>query len=291
MIISQLSGGLGNQLFQYAYGYSRALELGVEFKIDLSFYETYEWHTFSLNPFNISAKIANTEEISFIKSLDHRFQNKIMRKLNLVNPHCINEKNLLFNPKYLSINKQSYVTGYWQSEKYFLDNLKNIFNEFSIKILPTKKNQELINDIISEKESVSLHIRRGNYVDIEHVNKIHGTVSLEYYELAINYFLKNVISPKFYIFSDDIRWAQKNLKLNKRVLFVDINDDLTDYEDLRLMSLCKNNIIANSTFSWWGAYLNSNANKIVFAPKKWFADSKKNFESKNIIPDNWKKIG
>lgn len=291
MIISQLSGGLGNQLFQYAYGYSRALELGVEFKIDLSFYETYEWHNFSLNPFNISAKIANSNEISYVKSLDNQFQNKIMRKLNLVNPHCINEKNLLFDPKYLNINKQSYVTGYWQSEKYFFDNLTNIFDEFSIKISPTKENQELINEIISEKESVSLHIRRGNYANIEQVNKIHGTLNLEYYELAINYFLKNALSPKFYIFSDDIRWAQKNLKLNKRVLFVDINDDFTDYEDLRLMSLCKNNIIANSTFSWWAAYLNNNANKIVFAPNKWFADSKKNFESKNIIPDSWKKIG
>ena len=288
MIISQLSGGLGNQLFQYAYGLSRAIELGEEFKIDLSFYLNYKWHTYSLEPFNISAKLANANEIDYIKCLDKKIFNKIKRKVFNNNFHCINEENLLFNSKYLKINKSSYITGYWQCENYFNNYFPIIANEFEIKIPPCLKNQSLIDEINSEKESVSLHIRRGNYVNEENVSKIHGTVSMKYYESAINYIELNSVNPKFYIFSDDINWAKENLKLSHRVIFVDINDDQTDYEDIRLMSLCKNNIIANSTFSWWGAYLNKNNDKIVIAPKQWFKDPIKNNEAKNIIPLSWK---
>jgi hypothetical protein len=290
MIISQLSGGLGNQLFQYAFGFARAKALGVEFKLDLSFYEDYDWHDYSLGPFNITAHIAKGEDIKRIKELDSKLIQKFKKKLFSSNYHCIYEDSLLFNPIYLKPQKSSYLVGYWQCEKYFTDVWQILCKEFEITIPPNGKNQDFLDKINSEKSSISLHIRRGNYVTIDSVNQIHGTISLDYYEKAIEFFGSTVENPFFYVFSDDIEWAKAHLKINFPVLFVDINDDKTDFEDLRLMSSCKHNIIANSTFSWWAAYLNRNNDKVVIAPDKWFADPLKNAETINIIPKNWRKI-
>jgi hypothetical protein len=291
MIISQLSGGLGNQLFQYAFGFARAKALGVEFKLDLSFYEDYDWHDYSLGPFNISSQIANDEEKKKILDLDSKLIQRIKRKYFFSNYHCIHEHSLLYNSSYLKLQKSSYIVGYWQCEKYFKDVWPMLHKEFEITIPPNEQNQAFINKINSEISSISLHIRRGNYVTIDSVNQMHGTINLEYYQGAIEFFGSRFDRPAFFVFSDDIHWAKQNLNIEYPVTFVDVNDDQTDYEDLRLMSLCKHNIIANSTFSWWGAYLNKNYDKIVIAPNNWFADPLKNLEAKNIIPQEWKRLG
>ena len=290
MIVVQLSGGLGNQLFQYAFAYSRAKELGVELKIDLSFFDNYEWHAYSLNPFNLSVKRAVREDVEWIKSKDSTLLWKVKRRVFSVVNHQLVEENLLFNPKYLKINRNSYLIGYWQSEKYFENFWDEIKSEFQIVRSPSSKNIELLKKINREGTSISLHIRRGNYVTIDSVNKMHGTVSMEYYDKAISLIEQKVPDPNFYVFSDDIQWVKENLKTKHTLVFVDINDAESDFEDLRLMSNCKHNIIANSTFSWWGAYLNTNPNKIVIAPERWFADNLKNKEAKDIIPLNWIKL-
>jgi len=163
-------------------------------------------------------------------------------------------------------------------------------NEFRINISPSSNNLELLKEVQSEQSSISLHIRRGNYANIESVNLVHGTMPISYYEDAINFFEGEIVNPKFYVFSDDISWAKDNLKLKHPSVFVDHNDDKCDYEDLRLMANCKHHIIANSTFSWWGAYLNSNSTKIVIGPKQWFSDVDKNKEAVDIIPKNWVKL-
>lgn len=290
MLIVQLTGGLGNQMFQYAYAKARSLDLGVELKLDLNFYKSYEWHSFSLNPFNIDNKIATEEEINSIVTLDNTNTGKIQHRLLGYPLHTVSEEKLPYNSKYLKLRKHSYIKGYWQSENYFTKYKDIILQQFVIKIPPSPINASAIEEISSIPNSVSVHIRRGNYVNIDFVNKIHGTTSLDYYDTAINYFKKEFHDIKLFVFSDDIEWVKENLKTSIPTFYIDFNNDNTDYEDLRLMSLCKHNIIANSTFSWWGAYLNKNPNKVVFAPKVWFADPEKNAEAGDIIPYPWKRL-
>ena len=290
MVICQLAGGLGNQLFQYAYGFSRAKSLGVQFKIDISFFDDYEWHEYSLSPFNISAEIATNAEIELLRSIDNTLWHRVQRKLIGKKNHVVKEDNLKFNSNYLDISKSCYLIGYWQSAKYFEENWNSLSSEFEILYPPSEENLKLINILGNDHFSISLHVRRGNYANIESVNKTHGTMPLEYYEKAIRYFGDLIQNPTFYIFSDDIEWARCSLKIPYNTIYVDINDEKSDFEDLRLMSLCKHNILANSTFSWWGAYLNKNPNKSVIAPKMWFKDEILNQQTTDLIPKSWIRI-
>ena len=174
--------------------------------------------------------------------------------------------------------------GLYQSEEYF-NNIKDVIKkEFTLK-------NPLGNEAgASEKEMnnslfpISLHIRRGDYVKNKIVREILGTLPLEYYKQAINFVTKNIKNPTFFIFSDDIEWAKENLKTSLPTVFVS-KQGIKDYEELILMSKCKHNIIANSSFSWWGAWLNQNSDKIVIAPKQWFVD--KTVDEANILPEGW----
>ena len=132
---------------------------------------------------------------------------------------------------------------------------------------------------------MSLHVRRTDYVQNALTNKIHGVCDQDYYASCVRYIGDQVSNPHFFIFSDEPQWAKDNLMFDFPMTVVDCNDASRNYEDLRLMSTCKHNIIANSSFSWWGAWLNSNPNKIICAPKQWFTDSTRN--TKDLIPSNW----
>ena len=138
-------------------------------------------------------------------------------------------------------------------------------------------------DLIHETNSVSLHVRRGDYVKLQH---IHGLCDLDYYAHAIRFITEHLTNPHFFIFSDDIQWVTNNLKIGFSHTFVDINHGHDSAWDMWLMANCKHNIIANSSFSWWGAWLNQNPNKIVVAPAQWFADG----QQTDIISDDWTKI-
>ena len=288
MIIVNLTGGLGNQLFQYSFARYLARLNKCELKLDVSSYKSYEWHNYSLSPFNVDEIFATPEECHYFKGTGLTIFQKIHRKIFNLN-YLLVEDSFQFNPKYKLWNSPGYVSGYWQSEKYFKEIESELRNQFSILIPASKKNQVII-DQMQRENSVSLHIRRGNYVNVNHVNKIHGTCSLNYYNSAVAIISSKVTNPKFYVFSDDINWAKDNLYLNFETIFVDINDSKTDYEDLRLMSNCKHNIIANSTFSWWGAWLNSSNNKIVVSPNIWFKDEELNSLTSSLIPEEWYRI-
>ncbi len=289
MIIVQIAGGLGNQLFQYAFGRALALRNRCELKLDLSVFENYEWHEYSLKPFNIQEKIASKRECEILRGLNLPLIKRIKNRLFDSPPTFIQEDNLRFNPEYLSVKSPVYLSGYWQSEKYFLDFRNEILNEFRISVEPTRDNIDLANKIHS-CNAVSLHLRRGNFIDDEIVNKKHGTASLNYYKEAVKLLGSKISDPVFFIFSDDIQWVKEHFKLDFQSVLVNINDAKTDYEDLRLMSNCQHHILANSTFSWWGAWLNPSPDKIVIAPKKWFADEDFNSQTKDITPDTWIRI-
>ena len=221
---------------------------------------------------------------------NNRYCERLKQRIFKTQPIVINEKSLEFNSSYLQIRNNRYLIGYWQSEKYFINIESFLRKELMIKIEPSAINLQILKEIKTNNQSVSLHIRRGNYVNVESVNKVHGTTKLNYYYEAIKTIAKICEQPVFYIFSDDINWAKENLKLSYKHVYIDHNSAKKDYEDLRLMSACKHNILANSTFSWWGAWLNVNKEKIIIAPREWFADPEKNKESESIIPKTWVRL-
>jgi hypothetical protein len=290
MIIVKLKGGLGNQLFQYTVGRALAEIHKTELKLDISLFVNYEFHDYSMKPFNIQENIASNDEIESLKSrklsVVQRLINKFLPAGLKFVPGYLTEKHFDFDPQILKLKNDVYLDGYWQSEKYFADIGEIVRREFTIKTLPEGKNQEVKESILSS-ESVSLHVRRGTYL-LPQFNSVLEPCPLVYYEKCVKYISGIVDKPHFFIFSDDPEWVRENLILPYQSTYVDFNDGKNDFEDLRLMSLCKHNIIANSTFSWWGAWLNSNSKKIVLAPAKWFRDPKR--KTKDLFPESWIKV-
>ena len=291
MIIVKLRGGIGNQMFQYAAGrrlaikHKTVLKLDVNFLLDRTPRENFTYRTYELDIFNIQGDIASPSEINrFVPANRNVFYN-IKRKLKLIN--VITEPHIHFHEDVLSASDNSYLDGYWQSENYFKDIGDIIRSDFTLKPEMTNINQEFAKEI-SSCDSVSLHIRRGDYVSNPETNKFHGSCPLEYYQKAVVKIANCVKNPHFFIFSDDPDWAKKHLNLEYPIKFITHNGEGKNYEDLRLMSLCKHNIIANSSFSWWGAWLNENPDKIVIAPEKWFNDPSINTD--DLIPDGWIRI-
>lgn len=241
MIITKISGGLGNQMFQYAAGRVVALKAKTSLKLDISGYvdDKFGRH-YSLDVFNIKATLATT--------LD-----------------CLISR--LF---------RTYMNDYWQNEKYFLDYSNEIRQDFKLKFVSGKK--------ITTPNSVSIHIRRADYVNIPRIAQAVGICTEAYYQKAIKFIAKKIKKPTFFIFSepDGLEWAKTSLKFDYPYTLVKSGKD---YEDLELMSSCQHNIIANSSFSWWGAWLNPNPQKIVIAPDPWFNNKKT-----EIIPHGWIKL-
>jgi hypothetical protein len=293
MIIVKLIGGLGNQMFQYAAARRLAEKHSTILKLDVTGFEKYKLHRYGLHCFQISEYLATQNEIESIRggqNIFSRLKRKICRQIGFDNPEnkkWIFEKQFHFDPEILEAPNNVLLEGSWQSEKYFADIACILRREFVVKYQQDRQSKNFA-DLIKSTESVSLHVRRADYVQDALTNKTHGTCDQDYYNDCVNYIGAHVSSPHFYIFSDEPKWAKDNLKFDFPMTFVDCNDASRNYEDMRLMSMCKHNVIANSSFSWWGAWLNDAPDKLVLAPKKWFNDDTKN--TKDIIPGEWIKL-
>lgn len=301
MIISRLSGGLGNQMFQYALGRSLAIKNKAPLKLDITPLGPKEVNgrQYSLGIFNIAADLATDEEISvLLKNGDYRrhlWSNRISHKFfdftaghrpNLIKNKFIIERRTNFDQKVLSAADPVYLNGHWQSEKYFQDIAEIIKKDFRLRAeYALSPNVRPWEDEIKNQESVAIHVRRGDYVSNPSTNQYHGVCGLDYYLRAVEIIKKRVINPVFFIFSDDVPWCRKNFADLSPVNYV---SGLPNYHDLMLMSVCRHNIIANSSFSWWGAWLNNNPHKIVIAPQRWFNDPRP--DSSDLVPANWLKI-
>jgi len=289
MIIVKLIGGLGNQLFQYALGCYLTEKYHTELKLDISGFDNYKLWKYELDKFNIIEDFANPEELKIPYFKKRNGIKKILFKL-LYKPKKMSyivEKHFHFDSCIINLPDNVYLDGCWQSEKYFKEIQDIIRKDFTFKLPAEGKNKELLEQI-SSVNSVSLHVRRGDYITNSSANKVHGVCSLDYYNECIKYIVEKVNNPHFFIFSDEPEWVKENLTIPYFITIVDNNDKDKGYEDMRLMSNCKHNIIANSSFSWWGAWLNNNPDKIVIAPQKWFNHS--DFDTKDLIPDKWVKI-
>lgn len=288
MIIVKLMCGLGNQLFQYALARRLSLLHNVPLKLDISHFETNKLRKYSLNYFNIREDFAEENEIAAIKGKRifnlKRFAEKLIPYYN--RSHVCEQK-CGFDPNILKSQKNVYLEGYWQSELYFKEIEDIIRREFTFKNEADAVNKR-ITSLIDVINSVSLHIRRADYALEPLTNQFHGTCSLAYYEQAADIIAQRFPSPHFFVFSDDILWVKSNLLLKYQMTFISHNNTFKDYDDLRLMTHCKHHIIANSSFSWWGAWLSKNPDKMVIAPRKWFSDQ--NIDTKDLVPENWIRI-
>ena len=284
MIITRLIGGLGNQMFQYAAGRAIAQRLGVELCIDRRAFEDYQTHDFGLQHFAAKLVDANprilpsshreTRAARFCRHFDFRTNSQVFR-----------ERAFTFDYHVLTLPDGTYLDGYWQSERYFTDAIQTIRDDFRIVTPPSSENQSWLSRITNVL-SVSLHVRRGDYVSNAAASAVHGTCDLEYYHRGVEEIAKRAGSDiELFVFSDDPAWVAENLRLPYKTHFLDHNDTNTNYEDLRLMSACYHHVIANSTFSWWGAWLDSNPNTVVVAPKKWFR--KNDHDVQDLLPARW----
>jgi hypothetical protein len=289
MIISQIIGGLGNQMFQYAAGRALSLEHNQSLLLDTSGFAGYNLHQgFELNRiFNCSTEIATNADVRNI--LGWQFLSGIRRIVARSSMAVFRHNGLIIEPHFhywpeiKNIPQNSYLAGYWQSEKYFKTHTSEIRSDFTFKIPFSDRNAGFAQQI-TKINAVSLHVRRGDYINNVKTNATHGLCSLSYYQAAIHYVSGQITNPFFLIFSDDITWVKDNLTIDFPHQYIDYNHGLDSYNDMHLMSLCKHNIIANSSFSWWGAWLNSNVEKIVVAPQKWFAN---NNNTKDLLPQGW----
>lgn len=289
-------GGLGNQMFQYAAARRLAYIRNTSIKLDVSWFENREnndtHRRYELHVFNIKETFASVEDVENFKEIKtNAFFGVLKKCMNAVNAsRCSNrirEKYIQFNPAILELPDNVYLEGFWQSEKYFTDVEGIIRNEFTVKTAPDETNRQIA-EAITNDESVSVHIRRGDYITNPVTSRYHGTCSMAYYREAVEKVALQARRVHFFVFSDEPDWVKENLKLPFQATYVDHNVPDKAYEDLRLMGLCKYHIIANSSFSWWGAWLCVNPHKMVFAPMKWF--NKAGLNTADLLPGSWHKI-
>jgi hypothetical protein len=236
-----------------------------------------------LTDFNIRATVATAAEL---KKFKPTIFNKVsFRLLPFLNQRIVKEKGFGFDKNILNLTDDKYLIGYWQSEKYFKDIDSLIRSELTLKD-GLGGQARLIEQKILSTDAISIHIRRSDYLT-EKISNVFAPIGLDYYARAAQKISASVRDPHFFIFSDDIDWAKANLKLPFPVTFVS-GQGMKDCDELILMSLCKHNIIANSSFSWWGAWLNANPDKLVIAPKDWFKN--KDITLDDLLPSAWQRI-
>lgn len=287
MIIVKIKGGLGNQMFQYAMGISFSLDTGKKVFYDINIYNKKHilitnW-PYALSHFNTNPEIVKLNILSQIKKIALELLTRIDPDIGA---HYFRDSSTKIRENAIPNYDNMYLDGYWQNEKYFIRHADKIRSEFKI-ITPIDDTNRKWIDLIQSKNSVCVHIRRGDYVTDPRANKHHGTCSPEYYENAIKYVRDRVETLDFFVFSDDIEWVKENISIPSPCHYMEHNGPTKNYEDLRLMSNCKYFIIANSSFSWWGAWLGTYPEKIVIAPQKWVNDPNANID---IIPDSWIKL-
>ena len=291
MIIVRLRGGLGNQMFQYAAGRRLAIHNKTNLKLDMSWlkvaqqHENVDFRQYALDAFMIKGSLANSIDLARIYMPPYTRKKHLYRTLmGSIQPFYEPEDGS-FQPGLLTAPKNSYLEGSWLNEKYFNDQATIIRNDFRFN-KPLGHKANMLKTEIYNSEAVSVHIRRGDYVTNKIAEQRLGILPLDYYKNAADFIEKKINKPAFFVFSDDIEWCKKHLNLGSPTFYSDHQNK--NWEDMWLMSLCKHNIIANSSFSWWGGWLNDSPDKIIVAPKKWFKEA--SIDSSGLLLDEWVKL-
>ena len=291
MKIVKFKGGLGNQLFQYAFLRTLELKYGiVNVKGDFSYYTDITNDGIRvprIEKFNVKINKADSQDLSQILMFRHTGNPLgLGYKIGLIAEILLNRQYYFeWDRQYRNVEQllgYDYFDGYWQSWRYWNDIEDIIKKEIVLTDALSERAQATI-DKINKENAVFVSIRRGDYVASSRDRKHYGSFGPEYYEKAIDHIKERVSNPVFYIFSNDIPWVKQNMRFDCMAIFRDQEEQTNDTEELLIMSSCQHAIIANSTFSWWGAWLIENKDKIVIAPANWFADDK----PIDIIPNTW----
>lgn len=288
MIVIRIWEGLGNQLFQYAY--ARALQLRTKQLVYLDVNRPYAMvlegnrvhRQYTLDKFNIKLRAYEKVDKTFFfleqKNWVHKFLFFISKK-KYTNIHFYEEESVIYKDELKKITGNYYMMGWFQNEKYFIDYRKELLKDLK----PCKKIRisKHLKQLLANENTVSIHIRRGDY------RMQNNVLPISYYESAVQIIEKKIENPHYIVFSDDVDWVKENFIFLRNKTYIS-QEHLEDYEELLVMSRCKHNIIANSTFSWWGAWLNTNTNKIVIGPRRWFIGGMNS--PINIMPEGWIRI-
>jgi len=289
VIVSHIIGGLGNQMFQYAAGRALSIARSVPLRLDVSDFSGYSLHQgFELaRVFSCPVTLVEPEDARAVLGWQsQRYLRRVMVRpvlRSLRNQHFVVEPHFHYWSGIRDAPLPGYLMGYWQSERYFADVAQTIRADFTFRQPLIGRNLELAQEI-GTANAVSLHVRRGDYTSNPKTLAMHGVCPLVYYEAAIKYITAHVEAPQFFVFSDDMEWVRANLKISHPCRYVDHNHGAESFNDMRLMSLSRHHIIANSSFSWWGAWLNPAQEKIVVAPRKWFANGR---DVNDLFPKGW----
>jgi hypothetical protein len=289
-VIANIFGGLGNQMFQYATARAVALRSGARLLLDLGDMEgrRHEIHNgFELDRhFRIKARRATQAEIRDLLGVSYTgFARRVLRRPAF---RLLRSRRLVVEPHFhywhgiRDVRAPCYLHGYWQSHRYFEEIADELRRDFSPAHDIPPRVADLLEQVRSTR-SVSLHIRRGDYVKNPRTSKFHGNLGESYYHEAVTLVREKVGNIELFIFSDDLNWVRREMRFDVPAHYVDGNVGDASYLDMLLMSNCSHNIIANSTFSWWAAWLNGNAGKIVICPKRWFADEA--VDTRDVCPD------
>lgn len=291
MVIVRLTGGLGNQMFQYAAGRALADRLGAELLLDtrafkhaLAF-QAYTRRSYALAPFSLRARLASAADLKnwplwvVEAGMRLRFVRPLFRRWHF-------EPSITYDASMLTLHQPVCLVGYWQSERYFIDAADRIRADFTLRQPLAGANAGLLALARSDR-SVGLHVRRGDFVSIDVAAQVHGQCSVDYYRRAIALLRERCPECRFLVFSDDPRWARAQLPLDPSAVFVTGNDPSPEL-DLALMSACKHHIIANSSFSWWAGWLGYSPDQIVIAPAPWYASP--NLDARDLAVSRWQYI-
>jgi len=289
MLIMKIWGGLGNQMFQYATAKALSMRSRQELKLDTSFYSQDSSATkreLQLSIFGETLHIATEKDLKKVLGLlfFKPFLKVWKRLLHYGFPSLkyLNDPDFVYNQRTEKISTDCYMEGYWQSYRYFENYRDVLLESFSFPEI-IKKNVSEIANTIAGNVTASIHIRRGDYVSSKSTNDFHGVCDIAYYNSAIAYLKARYPDLYILVFSDDIEWVKEHLPVSGKHLYV-TNGNRHPAEDMYLMSICNHNVIANSSFSWWAAWLNRNNNKVVIAPQKWFNTD---LPTNDLIPAKW----
>ncbi|MFD2934558.1 alpha-1,2-fucosyltransferase [Spirosoma flavum] len=287
MIISRITSGLGNQLFQYAAGRDLALKNKTSLYLDLSYY-LYEYSTdtvrpFKLDHFSVPYRVLQKSPLEYLSKATKLLPNRSLPPLLLF----LKEKQFHFDDTVVEASACCItLDGFWQSEAYFRDNADTIRRDLTLSNIPSPEFAHYKQQINNTPTPVSIHVRRGDYVNHPEFSKTFGFIGLAYYEQALSQLNELHKNIQLYVFSDDHEWVHQNLSLPDNTVFVQNSGSNADIADLVLMSQCQHHIIANSSFSWWGAWLNPNPDKLVITPRQWYKQQP-TWNTKDLLPSTW----
>ncbi len=287
MIVARIEGGLGNQLFQYAFGTQLASRLGTELVLDLSAYASKPAHGYMLDRFAIGARELRADER---RRVPHRYRDgnrSLLTAFSLGGNGLmrLRERPFGFSEKYMSASDNSYLVGYWQSDRFFRDVTANVQEQFRPSIRPSDESKR-VRERMLRSASIAIHVRRGDYITTQPMAV--RNLGLSYYRECVRMQLEKRPESEVYVFSNDIAWCRQNLKFPCPIHFIDHTNNDTAHEDLWLMTAADCLVIANSTFSWWSAYLGERLERSVYAPKSWFYPG--TMDDQYLHCENWIRV-